>query len=118
MADDLQNDKHALLFMHLVSSFQMSALQGLGKMVNPNTDKAEKDLNAASASIDMLDMLLQRTKGNLNEHEERMLIEMVSHLKLNYVEELNKPAPEPSSQSAEKTSSTEEEKPQSTSEDN
>jgi hypothetical protein len=84
-------DKHSILFMGLVTSFQQNALLALGKMVNPATSKTERDLNTASAFIDMLDMLKIKTQGNLSEDETRMLDEIVGHLKLNYVEEVNKP---------------------------
>ncbi|MCX6641055.1 MAG: DUF1844 domain-containing protein [bacterium] len=90
MADDERTQKHSLLFMELVTSFQMGALHGLGKMVNPMTGKTEVDLNTAAMSIDMLDMLAVRTRGNTPPEEARSLDEVISHLKLNFVEEVNK----------------------------
>jgi len=89
-------DKHSELFMGLVVSFQVSALQYLGKLVSPHTGKSERNLEAAASSIDMLDMLARKTSGNLQPEEERFLKETISHLKLNYVEEASRPpAPEP-----------------------
>ena len=85
-------DKHSELFMGLVVSFQVSALQYLGKLIDPHTGKSERNLEAAASSIDMLDMLAQKTRGNLQPEEERFLKEIVSHLKLNYVEETSRPA--------------------------
>jgi hypothetical protein len=83
-------DQHSVLFMGLVTSFQQNALLALGKMVNPATGKPEKDLNTASAFIDMLDMLKVKTQGNLSSDESKMLDEIIGHLKLNYVDEVNK----------------------------
>jgi hypothetical protein len=63
-----------------------SALQQLGKLVNPATSKAEVDLDGAQVTIDMLNMLREKTRGNLSRDEEKMLGELVSSLQMNYVE--------------------------------
>jgi hypothetical protein len=87
------SEKFDELFMGLVVSFQVSALQYLGKLVNPHTGKSERSLEGASAAIDMLDMLAAKTRGKLKAEEEKFLNETISHLKLNYVEESAKPPP-------------------------
>jgi len=57
------------------------------------TNKIEKNLPAAQSTIDMLDMLDAKTKGNLSEQEAKLLKSILAELKLNYVETLNeKPA--------------------------
>jgi hypothetical protein len=92
-----QNDrsgKHTILFMELVASFQLSALQCLGKLVDSRTGKSDVNLDGAAASIDMLDMLTEKTKGNLSPDEAKFMEQTLSHLKLNYVEETNKPKSE------------------------
>jgi hypothetical protein len=38
----------------------------------------------------MLEMLRDKTKGNLSEESERMLSQFLSDLRLNYVDEVNK----------------------------
>jgi len=91
MTENDRSQKHSTLFMELAASFQLSALQGLGKLVDPKTGKAEVNLEGAAASIDMLDMLAAKTKGNLSAEESSYLNQTLSLLKLNYVEELNKP---------------------------
>lgn len=94
MAENDLGNKHSLLFMGLVTSFQQSALQSLGKLVDPTSGKTEVNLPGAAAYIDMLDMLVAKTQGNLSSDEASTLEQIVSHLKLNYVEELNKPKDE------------------------
>jgi hypothetical protein len=84
-------DKYQHLFMSLVSSFEFQTLIALGKLKNPITDKIEKELAHAQSAIDMLDMLSEKTKGNLSEYEKSYLENTISQLKLNYVEESNKP---------------------------
>lgn len=78
------------LFFNLVMMFHTSAMQHMGKLKNPLTDKIERDLLQAQMSIDMLDMLKAKTKGNLSENELRFLDRMISELKLNYVDEAEK----------------------------
>ena len=55
------------------------------------TDKIERNLDQASFYIDLLDMMQTKTKGNLSEYEELMLINTVSELKINFIEEKKKP---------------------------
>jgi hypothetical protein len=74
------------LFGHLLMSLAQSALMGMGKIVHPAVGKAEVDLEAAQQAIDMLEMLQERTKGNLSSEEERGLTQTLSMLQMNFVE--------------------------------
>jgi Domain of unknown function (DUF1844) len=85
-----QNDKNTQLFMYLVSSFEMAAMQGLGKINSPVSGKIEKNLEQAQFAIDVMDMIKDKTKGNLTEYETRFLDTVSAQLKLNYVDEANK----------------------------
>ena len=57
-------------------------------------DELERNLDQASIQIDMLDMLHKRMSGNLSENEEQYLGQLVRELKMNFVEEKNKPVEE------------------------
>jgi len=93
--------KQQALFMQLVIMFQQAAWAHLGKVPNPMTNKIERDLEQARMSIDMLDMVKTRTKGNLSDDENRLLEHALRELKLNYVDEINKEQKEnPASQEA------------------
>jgi PIN domain nuclease of toxin-antitoxin system len=87
---DDNKQKYSQLFFYLISSFEMSALVQMGKIKNPATDKLEKDLMQAQLSIDIIDMMKEKTKGNLNEDEKKFLDNMISQIKLNYVDEVEK----------------------------
>ena len=95
MSDDKQNSE---LFQGLVISLAAATMQHLGKTLSPVTNKIEKNLEAAQATIDMLDMLEAKTKGNLDDKESKLLKGVLAELKLNYVETMNdkpaEPAPE------------------------
>ena len=80
------------LFDQLISSLVHSAWVSLGKVKNPMNDALERNLDQASVQIDMLDMLHKRMSGNLSENEEEYLGHLVRELKMNFVEEKNKPA--------------------------
>jgi hypothetical protein len=57
--------------------------------MNPVTNTIERNLEQAKQSIDMLEMLRDKTKGNLSPETERMLQQFLSDLRLNYVDEVN-----------------------------
>lgn len=84
-------EKNTQLFMYLVGSFEMSAMMALGKIKNPMTDKTERDLTQAQFSIDIMDMLKEKTKGQLSEYEAKFLDNTLGQLKLNYIDEAKKP---------------------------
>jgi hypothetical protein len=85
-----QNTTNELLFMQLVMQNQQIAMMSMGKLKHPVTDKIERNLDLAKVSIDTLDMIKVKTKGNLSTNEEKFLDEVIRELKLNYVDEKNK----------------------------
>ena len=82
--------KKEQLFMYLVGTFQSSAWIALGKIKNPMTEKSKVNMEQASFYIDLLDMMFEKTNGNLTDYEEQMLINTVSELKMNLIDEKNK----------------------------
>ena len=95
MSDNRQNTE---LFQGLVISLATVVMQHLGKTLNPVTHKIEKNLEAAQATIDMLDMLAAKTKGNLSDAEDKLLKGVLGELKLNYVETLNEKPEKPAAE--------------------
>ena len=75
--------------MYLVGTFQSSAWIALGKIKNPMTEKSKVNIEQASFYIDLLEMMQEKMKGNLTDYEEQMLINTVSELKLNLIDEKN-----------------------------
>ena len=84
--------REAALFLHLVLSLQQSAMIGLGKLMNPMSGKIERNLENAKSTIDMLSSLAARTRGNLDANEERALTQVLTDLRMNYVDEVKKGA--------------------------
>ena len=67
-----------------------TAMQDLGKIANPVTGEMKRDLEKAQQAVDMLEMLEEKTKGNLSEELEKTQAMMLSELRLNFVDEENK----------------------------
>ena len=83
------------LFLGLIQSLQAAAMQQMGKVMNPFTEKIERDMVHAKMSIEMLEMLRTRTSGNLTGQEARFLNHVLTELRLNYVAEIEKDKAEP-----------------------
>lgn len=89
------SDENKVLFINLVINLGSSAMVHLGKIVNPATKKTEVNLEAAQASIDLLDMLEAKTRGNLDDDESRLLKATLADLKINFVETAGKTTEKP-----------------------
>ena len=87
---DSPEQLNEFLFMQIVMMFQGAAFQHMGKVVNPVTQKVERDLAQAKNAIDILGMLEAKTQGNLNGNENRLLDHTLYELRMNYVDEVNK----------------------------
>jgi hypothetical protein len=79
-------EEHTSAFIQLIVTLTHSAWIALGKLVNPATQKTEIHLESAQATIDLLEMLQAKTRGNLDAEEERFLKSTLAGLQLNYVE--------------------------------
>jgi hypothetical protein len=84
-------NEHDQLFIQLLYVFHASAMQSMGKLKNPITDKIERDLPQAKQSIDMVEMMKEKTKGNLSPDLQRILDGLLTELRMNYVDESAKP---------------------------
>lgn len=78
-----------LLFMMLVQQHEQICMMGLGKLMNPSTNKIERDMSAAKYAIDTLTMLERFTKNNLPTEVKGYLTQVLNTLRLNYVDETN-----------------------------
>lgn len=87
------------LFLQLVAMFQYAAMQQMGKLPNPMTGKAERDLAQAKLSIDMIEMLQRRAVTERSPREAEYLDKVLFELRMNYVDESKRP-PEPGQESA------------------
>ncbi len=77
-------------FINFIIMMSQSVMLHLGKIANPMSGNIEKNLEGAKATIDLLIMLKEKTKGNLSDTEERFFATTLSTLQMNYVEEVKK----------------------------
>ena len=77
-------------FLGLILSLQQSVWVYLGKIASPGSGKLERNLEAAKDSIDLLEVLEEKTRGNLSTEEAKLLSSLLLELRMNYVDELGK----------------------------
>ena len=80
-------------FAGLVESLASQALMFMGAMRDPMTGQVMQDLHQAQAMIEMLQMLEQKTKGNLVPQEQEMLKQVLDEVRMHFVRLASPPAP-------------------------
>jgi len=88
---ETENKKDEHLLINIVTMFTQQAWMAMGKLKNPITDKTERNLQEASFYIDIIDLMRRKMSDNLSDDEEKFLDSSLSGLKMNYLEESNKP---------------------------
>jgi hypothetical protein len=91
MADEQQASANVALgpvdFSTHVLSLASSAMVALGEIAAPGEDgPAPLDLEAAKHLIDVLAMLEVKTKGNLDEAEQKVLASLIYDLRVKFVD--------------------------------
>lgn len=81
-ADDLP----AIDLSTFVLSLSHSALVHLGEAPDPTGGGTQVSLPLARQTIDLLSLLQEKTKGNLNGSEEQMMDQVLFELRMRYVE--------------------------------
>jgi len=77
-------------FSTFVISLSTQALMHLGEIANPLNGKVETDVPVAKQMIDILGMLRDKTRGNLNASEDRLMEDILYDLRMRYVEAVKK----------------------------
>jgi hypothetical protein len=85
MMDETQ--KHGLLFSQLIIMLHSVGMQQLGRAPHPVTNAVDKDLAAASSTIDLIAMLRAKTRGNLAGQEEALIDQVLAELREVYQQE-------------------------------
>ena len=77
-------------FSAFVISLSTQALMHLGEIESPLSGKVEIDVPVAKQMIDILGMLREKTRGNLNVGEDRLMEDILYDLRMKYVEAVKK----------------------------
>ena len=86
MSDNPREALGPIDFSTHVLSLASSAMISLGQMPAPEGEKLTIDLEAAKYLIDVLGMLEEKTKGNLDESETKLLQSLLYDLRVAYVD--------------------------------
>ncbi len=73
-------------FSAFIISLSTQALMNLGEIADPRSGSVAKDIPVAKQMIDIIGMLREKTKGNLNGGEDKLMEEMLFDLRMKYVE--------------------------------
>jgi hypothetical protein len=84
-------------FMELINTLAMQAAIALGGLKGPGGEQIPPNPVAAKHAIGLLEVLEQKTKGNLNEDEQRVLASVLYELRMQYVQAASAP-PAPTDQ--------------------
>jgi hypothetical protein len=77
-------------FSTFVISLSTQALMHLGEIADPISGKIDADITVAKQMIDILGMLKDKTRGNLNSNEDRLIEGILFDLRMKYVEAVKK----------------------------
>ncbi len=72
-------------FSTFILSLASSALVQLGEVPNPDTGNMEENLVVARHTIDILDMLREKTQNNLDADEQRLIDGVLYEVRMKYV---------------------------------
>ena len=87
-------------FVEFVMMHAQNAALFLGQIPNPQTGQGEVNLELAKMFIDQLDMIQEKTRGNLTTEESTVLRNALSNLQMAFVEVSRTQPGKPSSPSA------------------
>ncbi len=81
-------------FSMLAQSIAFSALHYLGLMTEPESGgAAERDLPLARHNIEILELLEEKTRGNLSAEEAKLIANLLYEVRMHFVEATKLPAP-------------------------
>lgn len=87
-------------FIELVMMQAQQAAMFLGHVPNPQSGQPEVNLDYARMFIDQIEMLQEKTRGNLSNEETQMLTSVLSDLRLAFLQASKNPASVPSQPAA------------------
>ncbi len=77
-------------FSTFIMGLSTQALIHLGEIPNPLSGQAEKDISVGQQMIDIIGVLQEKTRGNLDQGEEKLMEDILFDLRMKYVEAVRK----------------------------
>ncbi|MEO0004558.1 MAG: DUF1844 domain-containing protein [candidate division WOR-3 bacterium] len=76
----------------LILSLTATALAYLGNPITPESEKTEPNLPLARHAIDTIEILKQKTEGNRTKEETELIEEVLTQLRLIYLQKAKSPS--------------------------
>jgi len=94
MADDAkknpdQSELFKMDFSTFVLSLNASALIHLGEIHDPTSKERAVNLSAAKHTIEILEIIKDKTRGNLDGEEEKLIDDVLYNLRVKYVKNID-----------------------------
>ena len=83
---ELEEEEASERFAVLVSYLSTTAMFQLGLLPGPGGEYIPADLANASRTIDLLEVLQEKTRGNLIGQESKLLVDVLYELRMTYLE--------------------------------
>ncbi len=97
MSQDTEKGTNPVLptvtFESLISEYSGTAMAYLGGMQDPETKQVFVDLNIAKRMIDTIELLKEKTEGNLTMPEKNFMENTLYNLRISFVNSVNNPPP-------------------------
>lgn len=84
--EEIPGEQDPASFVNFVMSLASQAAAALGAMPHPVTGQRTLDLDIAKHWIDTMAMLREKTKGNLHPQEEKLVVGLLSDLRMQFVQ--------------------------------
>lgn len=81
----MSNQNFEMTFETFVLSLGTATMVALGEIENPVTKKKEKNLEAAKQHIDILEILVNKTAGNLSDQENKLLSQILYETRVKFI---------------------------------
>lgn len=84
--EEIPGEQDPASFVNFIMSLASQAAAALGAMPHPVTGQRTLDLDIAKHWIDTMAMLREKTKGNLHPQEEKLVVGLLSDLRMQFVQ--------------------------------
>lgn len=83
-------EEFKLTFENFIVSLAQTAYVQLGIVEDPFSKEKSKDLEQAKGTIDLIELIKEKTEGNLTENEQKLIEEVLYDLRMKYLYETDK----------------------------
>ncbi len=73
-------------FAELINMIAMQAMVGFGGMAGPGGERVPANMEIAKHFVDMLQVLEDKTKGNLTDDEKKLLDQVIYEIRMRYIQ--------------------------------